>query len=840
MKEIDNDMTSETMDLQTLDSCTISKVKVSRTRSATTTLDGYQKRKYRTEEKTIDDLDAVSLSDEPWLPAVLGGTEHAGSINSSIQSSSFSNCSKLYIGCSVSVSHCNSCSLKRSSISSSLYSSSNINSDETSQSNDTEENERPSREEYLNDPYLHNVIVNTKSELDNVNMTLFVETPAYRSAHQILCQFGAVVITGNIGDGKTMTSSRLVKAMQTENTIIVHLRNPHKFEELVNSKRETVVFMDDFLGETHLDESLLKTWMKIFPLIEVMTRDILVQFIFTTRKCILEEAWNSLKTRRLFDKKKIVDMSSFDISDVKRDILVRHLKSSSLCILEEDISRDSSAYGQTRRRISEAEVIQILKTDTPIGFPLCCYLFTSEKRWTDEGGKFFQNPVLYVKGEIERIEQEDKNRFCVLALVLLCGGKISYYDITRDGDNASKTFTSAMRRVSNTVGIKMKRHAIATVSKYLADSGTFLRRTDDGGCMFSHRAIEEAVALTYCRQGLKDIIEMCPFRFLLEMVVTNSNESHNIIQSCERLENCDKIELSVLDFDLLAKRFVEEINGGNVWEVVHHNAFFDSKFLDKFFEKIQESGKIKDILTTKNNAGFGGNLLLFAADNEVPRLELLEKILEFYSKNQQRRRNTGKKMNCISSPHGQNGYLEHAMSSALHTACRLGRTEVVKILHDYNARETPNLLCAAVQSQNMDTVEFVLEKYKCKEEQKVLALIVACRQGSIELFRLMATKVKVKKRNSIFSKCLLESAKSGNEDLMNEILGKDCDVNYKGDFERTALHEACIMGHESLVQRLLLVPDIDVFLKDKEGYTALRYASDYKFRKIVLMLQNSG
>ncbi|KAK3602691.1 hypothetical protein CHS0354_017897 [Potamilus streckersoni] len=739
----------------------------------------------------LTNMDSISLKDKKSnavqevllsLDMMKGSNTNSftESMRTSINSVALSHCSSVFVGCLVNTS-----STRKEDVC--------INADNIYQ-NAPEDMEPSYTNEYSQNPFLQNVIDNTNLVLENWKMRLFVRSPAYELSLQTLNRYGVVFITGNLGDGKTMTSRKLMKDMRKTDTILLELnaRNPASFETLVNGTRNSVVFIDDFLGNVYMDGNLLEMWTRRFPLMEDMIGANNVQFILTTRKDIMEEAKSSLKIHEFF---------------------------------------------QIRKKIITANQLkEIAKIETPIGYPLCCYLFTRYKRFADEGTLFFQNPIHYIKWEIQRLEREDTYKYCVLAVLLLCGGKILHSDIILD--HSSKTFRSALSKVSKTCEIRLERAKIAMVSNILASSGTFLKMTNDGGFIFSHNSIEKAVALAYRTKGLKDIIQMCPFGFLLEIVVTNSNDQPAIVNNPDRLETISTIELSVIEFDLLVNRFVSEILDGNVREVSDHMALLDSGFLDRFFEIIRQSGKITEVITARQNVNDGGDLLFHASHNKIPKVDLLERLLKVHSENQPRKYNCAR-LNCFLARKGYNDYLEDVMSSALHTACKLGLKEMFDILLQFNAKETPNLLSTAIESQSFEILQRLLQKYKWSDKQKQLGLLESCKHGNIKIFELMVQSVKTKLGEGIFSRCLLESTKSGNVDLFEMILAKGCDVNYRGDLERCALHIACIGAHESLVIRLLRVPKININAIDKQGYTALHYAAENNLVSIVKHLINA-
>jgi ankyrin repeat protein len=86
---------------------------------------------------------------------------------------------------------------------------------------------------------------------------------------------------------------------------------------------------------------------------------------------------------------------------------------------------------------------------------------------------------------------------------------------------------------------------------------------------------------------------------------------------------------------------------------------------------------------------------------------------------------------------------------------------------------------------------------------------------------------------------LHKAAQSGNEVVVQRLLGDGANVNVKGGSGETALHLAAGSGHEAVTQ-LLLQNRVDVDAKDSNGETALHYAAENGYKAVAKLLLENG
>ena len=102
-----------------------------------------------------------------------------------------------------------------------------------------------------------------------------------------------------------------------------------------------------------------------------------------------------------------------------------------------------------------------------------------------------------------------------------------------------------------------------------------------------------------------------------------------------------------------------------------------------------------------------------------------------------------------------------------------------------------------------------------------------CRNGAKEkVLSSLANGADVNSRGGEYrSTCLMESVNIGEEEMVSLLLEQQgIDVNARNVYGETALHYAALHGQLALVQKLLAASDINPFIEDFNGQTAIMNA----------------
>ena len=209
--------------------------------------------------------------------------------------------------------------------------------------------------------------------------------------------------------------------------------------------------------------------------------------------------------------------------------------------------------------------------------------------------------------------------------------------------------------------------------------------------------------------------------------------------------------------------------------------------------------------------------------------------------------------------------------TAFHMACKSGHIEVVRLLLKRGAKvnevdeEGRTALHEACKSEHIEVVRLLLKrgaKVNEVDEEGRTALHEACKWEHVKVaILLLEHGASVNEVDSYGHTALHEACSIGRTDIVRLLLNAhDADVAVRDKDGRTALHEACICGnvdvclllcrsagcvnvtdndgrtalhlactgqkrdHQSIVQMLLQLDNIDVNVKDHDGRTALHLA----------------
>lgn len=170
----------------------------------------------------------------------------------------------------------------------------------------------------------------------------------------------------------------------------------HRFPD-----RKQLFLMDDIIGKYRLDSVAVELWRKLHDRLKVVFKDNNVKLLSTLR-------------RQLY-----TDMSSILFPTVFSSTIV-DLESNNL-VLSSNEKKEMLQHYTKRRNITQTfdddEMLKICSCK--IAFPLLSNLFTSNQEFLKMKAKFFQSPYIIFKEELNRLQIENKEVYCVLVLVVI-------------------------------------------------------------------------------------------------------------------------------------------------------------------------------------------------------------------------------------------------------------------------------------------------------------------------------------------------------------------------------------------------------------------------------------
>jgi ankyrin repeat protein len=188
---------------------------------------------------------------------------------------------------------------------------------------------------------------------------------------------------------------------------------------------------------------------------------------------------------------------------------------------------------------------------------------------------------------------------------------------------------------------------------------------------------------------------------------------------------------------------------------------------------------------------------------------------------------------------------------ALGLASRRGLTSVVEMLLEHGAPaalqnengECPLLL--ATRNGHEDIVRMLLPRapptVEMEDDNGDTAWSIARHDHLLEITKLLLQEGKFSAGNPLLEKCLLDSARNGETDVLGIMLQrKPLDLEFVDDDGRTALSWAAQNGHAAVVKQLLDTGKVDPDAKNEDGSTPLWYAAHNGYEAVVKQLLDTG
>ncbi|XP_076090784.1 uncharacterized protein LOC143062823 [Mytilus galloprovincialis] len=229
----------------------------------------------------------------------------------------------------------------------------------------------------------------------------FVSTIASQMVMEKIRENACVVLTGESGNGKTMTSRHLVLQLnRDEGFEIVVIKRPAELVKFRRRFKKQVFIIDNFCGRFSADQKCIAEWaihMDHFEEIFKSSEDL--RFIMTCRK----QVYNSKQFSKIFRNTKMFECKllsqSFTLSKKeKRTIASKYIGDDNMRRLDEDIVDDIES------------------------FFLFCQLRnnSSVKNQVD----FFKEPIRLLNTELQNMCDTDEWAFFILTLLVVFDNKL--------------------------------------------------------------------------------------------------------------------------------------------------------------------------------------------------------------------------------------------------------------------------------------------------------------------------------------------------------------------------------------------------------------------------------
>lgn len=618
--------------------------------------------------------------------------------------------------------------------------------------------------------------------------------------------------------------------------------------------------------------------------------------IFTEALTLLKHSAYSAITTNLFSERRHIDLSGrYTLSLTEKRLFVENAIEQQtgydlkICghLKEENISQCQSTENKTVY-IAEQTIDKIIHAETSLGFPYLCNLFISSKDIISKGLSFFTKSNYYLEKEINAMFHCDKVKYFTLVYTLLNNDKSTLYVDSKKLNpfEISKSDQDTLQKIAQACGLTGGTpQSIKDAAECL--KGVFFKyNSSSNSYTFPHQSILETVSLNFGRKYPDMLLKHCSFKFLEQFVSLEkpdlTRDKPEIFVSSKYFET-----LSGVMYGYLLKSLLPESQ-------INNRIMKDENFVFYFFNYLDRNQLTQNLLEKRYSCYgrcscknikhiYQHSVAAYASGNELFLKKLIDRGIldtsQLQSNQYQIVECSGEKFNycdcymlnafkhgntvCIklllgyrislpeqslclaASGNGellkfifqQKKWSECEVKMALHRSCAMGTIQNVKYLADQEVYLDGNSFHLAVDSGDVETVNFVLHQARPSDFDKILALYKACKDRNFEVLKFLAEE------GVYFGLSLLELAarySGGKTDILDYIyVSKKWTLKQK----TKALNHSCKFGSTSALRYLLemgsVCDDDTLCIATKSGYISIVKTVFHKYDWPIKSLKDS-
>ncbi|XP_048245472.1 uncharacterized protein LOC124115991 [Haliotis rufescens] len=400
-----------------------------------------------------------------------------------------------------------------------------------------------------------NLRESTKLRLRSFDNRRFVETRACREAKRRLACHGMLVIVGQRGSGKTALGLHILKSVTSGSKPVI-LTSPEDWGTLPlhlpkrqHPKRKVTVLVDNMFGVDSIEPYLKASWLQkfnsIWPHVEFGSVNLVLLFctdIFNTCK-------EQLSEYAIFQTSHVLSFSdpNYQITRKEKIQMVQNVSKKNLTTVEKSI-------------VSKLSITC---------FPKVCEFYASSREAQERGMQYFQNPVECLVKRCKILREQNDVQYIVLVLLAVMQGRLpkSFFYPDRQSSEINDTVL-VLKNIRRFVPFDkspccLEGVANSMVGEYLSYSKS------DGTYRFRHPLWYDSVLLSFSSFHIKDIIDICPTRFLVQ---------YTRVSSCSASEGSLVFQVQINSCHFLAQRIAFELTDGDFFSVLSHPALKDKQF----------------------------------------------------------------------------------------------------------------------------------------------------------------------------------------------------------------------------------------------------------------------
>ena len=593
----------------------------------------------------------------------------------------------------------------------------------------------------------------------------FIKTTSYNRAKNLLKEHGHVTIIGKPGSGKSSLSYHLLNEVcngDGKYKDVIIMESAKAIKEILEERDNVAVLVEDVFGKFEISRDLLREWTSIARTVshsvgpQSDTRQNCL--VINVRKSIYDECSVSFEDTPWFWTQNTIDLDNRFLSDDEKRRMIE-IHASALTKVDKD---------------------RILETSTPVvGFPQCCVVLSECLKASHQYQilEVFRNPIVPLKNELRRLQQEHPLKFLSLALVFMHGEDIKCpYSLS---DSISLFLIPKYIPSNGKIDIND-----GIIDSAMESCCPFYIVRKDDAYHFAHNSIHDSVASCLWEDAQRFVVENCNVSFL-KRVSLSSASYFKIVPSLRAS---------------LISRLRREIYLRSSLDVLSESEALQDKCL--FNELLSDTS----LLNARDDSGdsFARHLIRrnrcsFTAEYFVSILDKLDP------------------------------------AELLSSACEFTNTCLFNVLHARRVKVDLDVVYSAIKGGDQSIIKTICKIFdfekkfdesmqsKQKQNLKTNLLQETFLSGNLETLKLFPLHMIKKNVNDLE---LINYATLSRSALMVKFCVENgAEVRQKcGEYGSTSLHTACSEGNLEIVNYLLNTSKDLLEIRDNEDYTPLFHA----------------
>ena len=615
----------------------------------------------------------------------------------------------------------------------------------------------------------------------------------------------SVIVTGHSGSGKSAIIQHIALQYRERGKLVKPVYSSQELHNAFTSQRfntkEYIFVFNDPIGKESYDEILYNEWSRYKETINlVITKS---KLLLTCRTSIFSDPraeqflQQKIKTGDINERKLVV----FDIND-------NH------CKLSTEDKRSIFKKHLPKAQLSEEDFDKIYRVD--MYFSLLCSWCRVKSGSREEILKFFEEPVVFLKREIEGFKVKEKEKYCALVCLILSRNDLGLHDLEEKRELLSRSLqlcelppftlpSTIIKQFEHLCGLFVKKHG--------------------GKYAFNHDFVMEVTTFVLGSENPKATIEYADLSFLRKRISVEQRKSNDPFI----------ILLDHRHITDLVNRLFEELFGERFLEVILNPCLRNEDViigLKQKFIRLANHGKLEWIIkpTSKKCKQKEFQHLLKESDYTILQFVLsgiesspLFALITFG--------HDDLAFHCLNLLEERKIHMRK--ETLFFAICCNGNKDFLRIFSEKEINEYKK-----VKWNSMYPIHIVSAFHNCDILDKVIIkdINVAFNiNNEILMTPLMSAIAKYSKGENS-----LHPTESLRRDIMVEaLIQRGANVNLRCIKGAGPLYIACENGHESTAQ-LLLKSGADVNLCEKKGASPLYIACQQGHESTTQLLLNSG